>query len=289
MKIARILHGDNETYGIIQGNKIVTKDEINYLTGIPIPQNVKDFLFDGWYDEIKDKINDLSYKEDISKYKLLAPIPNPNKIICLAFNYVDHAKEQGLQAPEDPAIVIKPRTTLNGSTSDIVCPDFVTQLDYEVELAIIIGKNCKNISIDEASSAIFGYMVFHDVSARDIQFKDKQFTRGKSFDSFAPCGPWITTKDEIKDAQNLKLTTKVNGELRQNSSTNNMFIKIPEIISKISKVMTLEKGDIISTGTPAGVMLNKPNAVFLKDGDKVEMEIENLGILTNTIKFVKSD
>ena len=289
MKIARILHGDNETYGFIQGNKIATKDEITYQTGIPIPQNVKDFLFDGWYDEIKDKINDLSYKEDISKYKLLAPIPNPNKIICLAFNYVDHAKEQGLQAPEDPAIVIKPRTTLNGSTSDIVCPDFVTQLDYEVELAIIIGKNCKNISIDEASSAIFGYMVFHDVSARDIQFKDKQFTRGKSFDSFAPCGPWITTKDEIKDAQNLKLTTKVNGELRQNSSTNNMFIKIPEIISKISKVMTLEKGDIISTGTPAGVMLNKPNAVFLKDGDKVEMEIENLGILTNTIKFVKSD
>ena len=289
MKIARILHGDNETYGFIQGNKIATKDEITYLTGIPIPQNVKDFLFDGWYDEIKDKINDLSYKEDISKYKLLAPIPNPNKIICLAFNYVDHAKEQGLQAPEDPAIVIKPRTTLNGSTSDIVCPDFVTQLDYEVELAIIIGKNCKNISIDEASSAIFGYMVFHDVSARDIQFKDKQFTRGKSFDSFAPCGPLITTKDEIKDAQNLKLTTKINGEIRQNSSTNNMFIRIPEIISKISKVMTLEKGDIISTGTPAGVMLNKPNAVFLKDGDKVEMEIENLGILTNTIKFVKSD
>jgi len=289
MKIARILDGDNETYGFIQGNKIATKDEITYLTGIPIPQNVKDFLFDGWYDEIKDKINDLTYKEDISKYKLLAPIPNPNKIICLAFNYVDHAKEQGLEAPEDPAIVIKPRTTLNGSTSDIVCPDFVTQLDYEVELAIIIGKNCKNISIDDASSVIFGYMVFNDVSARDIQFKDKQFTRGKSFDSFAPCGPWITTKDEIKNAQNLKLTTKINGELRQNSSTNNMFIKIPEVISKISKVMTLEKGDIISTGTPAGVMLNKPNAVFLKDGDKVEMEIENLGILTNTIKFVKSN
>jgi len=289
MKIARIAQGDHETYGFIKGDKIATKDEIVYLTGIPLPQNVKDFLFDGWYDEIKDKISDLSYKEDISKYKLLAPIPNPNKIICLAFNYVDHAKEQGLQVPEDPAIVIKPRTTLNGTKSDIVCPDFVSQLDYEVELAIIIGKNCKNISIDEASSAIFGYMVFNDVSARDIQFKDKQFTRGKSFDSFAPCGPWITTKDEIKDAQNLKLTTKINGELRQNSSTNNMFIKIPEIISKISKVMTLEKGDIISTGTPAGVMLNKPNAVFLKDGDKVEMEIENLGILNNTIKFVKSD
>jgi 2-keto-4-pentenoate hydratase/2-oxohepta-3-ene-1,7-dioic acid hydratase in catechol pathway len=289
MKIARLSHNNNETYGFVNGDKVSTKDEITYLTGVPIPLNVKDFLFDGWYDEIKNKISDLPFEENISKYKLLPPIPNPNKIICLAFNYVDHAKEQGLQAPEDPAIVMKPRTALNSTNSDIVCPDFVTQLDYEIELALIIGKNCKNISVDDAHSAIFGYMVFNDVSARDIQFKDKQFTRGKSFDSFAPCGPWITTKDEIKDPQNLKMTTKINGELRQNSSSSNMFIKIPEIISKISKVMTLEKGDIISTGTPAGVMLNKPNAVFLKDGDKVEMEIEDLGILNNTIKIVKLD
>ena len=289
MKIARLSYKNNETYGFVKEDKVSTKDEITYLTGVPIPQNVKDFLFDGWYDEIKNKINDLPYAENISKYKILSPIPNPNKIICLAFNYVDHAKEQGLKAPEDPAIVIKPRTALNNTNSDIVCPDFVKQLDYEVELALIIGKTCKNISVKDASSSIFGYMIFNDVSARDIQFKDKQFTRGKSFDSFAPCGPWITTVDEIQDVQNLKMTTKINGELRQNSSTNNMFIKIPEIISKISKVMTLEKGDIISTGTPAGVMLNKPNAVFLKDGDKIEMEIEGLGILNNTIKFVKSD
>jgi len=289
MKIARLLHDNNETYGFVNGDKVSTKDEITYLTGVPIPVNIKDFLFDGWYDEIKNKLNDLPYAENISKFKLLPPIPNPNKIICLAFNYVDHAKEQGLQAPEDPAIVIKPRTALNSTNSDIVCPDFVTQLDYEIELALIIGKNCKNVSVEDANSAIFGYMVFNDVSARDIQFKDKQFTRGKSFDSFAPCGPWITTKDEIQDPQNLKMTTKINGELRQNSSSSNMFIKIPEIISKISKVMTLERGDIISTGTPAGVMLNKPNAVFLKDGDKVEMEIENLGTLNNTIKIVKSN
>jgi len=289
MKIARLLNGNNETYGFVKGDKVSTKDESTYWTGVRIPQNVKDFLFDGWFDEIKNKINDLPYEDNISKFKLLSPIPNPNKIICLAFNYVDHAKEQGLQAPEDPAIVIKPRTALNSTNADIVCPDFVTQLDYEIELAIIIGKNCKNISIDDANNAIFGYMIFNDVSARDIQFKDKQFTRGKSFDSFAPCGPWITTRDEIKDPQNLKMTTKINGELRQNSSSNNMFIKIPEIISKISQVMTLEKGDIISTGTPAGVMLNKPNAVFLKDGDKVEMEIENLGTLNNTVKIVKTN
>lgn len=288
MKIARLSYGNNETYGFVKGDKVATKDEITYLTGVPIPQNVKDFLFDGWYDEIKNKLSDLPYGDSISKYKLLSPIPNPNKIICLAFNYIDHAKEQGLQAPEDPALVIKPRTALNSTNSDIVCPDFVTQLDYEVELAMIIGKNCKNVNANDAFDAIFGYMVFNDVSARDIQFKDKQFTRGKSFDSFAPCGPWITTRDEIKEVQNLKLTTKVNGEVRQDSSTSNMFIQIPEIISKISKVMTLEKGDIISTGTPAGVMLNKPNAVFLKDGDKVEMEIEGLGTLNNTIKIVKS-
>ena len=289
MKIARLLYENIETYGFVKGEKVATKDEITLLTGIPIPYTVKDFLFDGWYDEIKNKIENLPYEENISKFKLLSPIPNPNKIICLAFNYSDHAEEQGLQAPEDPVIVIKPRTTLSSTESDIVCPDFVSELDYEVELAVIIGKNCKNVSVEDASQAIFGYMVFNDVSARDIQFKDKQFTRGKSFDTFAPCGPWITTADEIPDAQNLKLTTKINGELRQNSSTSKMFIKIPEIVSKISKVMTLEKGDIIATGTPAGVALKNPNAEFLKDGDKVEMEIEGLGILNNTIKFVKSD
>ena len=289
MKIARLLHENIETYGFVKGDKVATKDEITFQTGVPIPYNVKDFLFDGWYDEIKNKIKDLPYEESISKFKLLSPIPNPNKIICLAYNYADHAKEQGLQTPEDPVIIIKPRTALTSTESDIVCPDFVSKLDYEVELAVIIGKNCKNVSVEDASRIVFGYMVFNDVSARDIQFKDKQFTRGESFDSYAPCGTWITTVDENQDAQKLKITTKINGELRQNSSTSNMFIKIPEIISKISKVMTLEKGDIIATGTPAGVMLNNPNAIFLKDGDKVEMEIEGLGILKNTIKFVKSD
>lgn len=289
MKIARLVYENNETYGFVKGDKVATKDEITYQTGVPIPQSIKDFLFDGWLDEIKDKVDTLPYEENISKFKFLSPIPNPNKIICLAFNYIDHAKEQNLSPPDEPAIVLKPRTTLNGTDSDIVCPDFVTQLDYEVELALIIGKNCKNISEKQAIEAIFGYMILNDVSARDIQFKDKQFTRGKSFDTFAPSGPWITTADEIKDAQNLKLTTKINGELRQNSSTSNMFIKIPEIVSRLSKVMTLEKGDIISTGTPAGVMLNKPDAVFLKNGDKIEMEIEKLGILKNTVRFVNDN
>ncbi len=129
-------------------------------------------------------------------------------------------------------------------------------------------------------------MTFNDVSARDIQMKDKQFTRGKSFDTFAPIGPWITSKDEIPEPQNLRLTTKINGQIRQDSSTKNMFIKIPSIVSKLSMVMTLEKGDIIATGTPEGVALNNPDKPFLKDGDMIDMEIEKLGKISNTVKFI---
>ena len=286
MKIARLLRQNIETYAIVNGEKILTRESITSQTGIPIPQSIKDFLFDGWYDEIKNNAKKLVYNENLSDFKFLPPIPNPSKIICLAFNYKDHAKEQNLIPPDEPAIVIKPRTTLNGATSDIVCPSFVSKLDYEIELAVIIGKDCKNISEKEAKEAVFGYMILNDASARDIQAKDKQFTRAKGFDTFAPCGPWITTADEISDPQNLKMVTKVNGDIRQNSSTSNMHLTVYSIVSLLSKAMTLEKGDIISTGTPAGVMLNKPDAIFLKDGDKVEMEIENLGKLQNTIKFV---
>ena len=275
-----------ETYGFVNGDNVITKEDITHQTGVPIPQSIKDFLFDGWYDEIKPKIPNLKYVQKISDFKVLAPIPNPSKIICLAFNYKDHAKEQNLIPPDEPTIVIKPKTTLNGATSDIICPSFVSKLDYEIELALIIGKNCKSITEQEAKNAIFGYMILNDASARDVQAKDKQFTRAKGFDTFAPCGPWITTADEILNPQNLKMLTKVNGIIRQDSSTSNMFLKIPTIVSMLSQVMTLEKGDIISTGTPAGVMLNRPDAVYLKNGDKIEMEIEGLGKLENTVKFV---
>jgi 2-keto-4-pentenoate hydratase/2-oxohepta-3-ene-1,7-dioic acid hydratase in catechol pathway len=286
MKIGRFLINGKETYGFINDGKIATKEEIISKTGIPIPLSIKEFLFDGWYKEVISQNPKLDYAVNLSDVKILAPIPNPPKVICLAFNYIDHAKEQNLIPPTDPAIVIIPRTTLNGTNSEIICPNFVKQLDYEVELAIIISKDCKNVQEKDAMDSIFGYMVFNDVSARDIQAQDKQFGRAKGFDTFAPCGPWITTSDEISEPQNLKMTTKINGSLRQNSNTTNMSIKIPSIIAKLSKVMTLEKGDIISTGTPAGVMLNKPDAIFLKDGDKIEMEIENIGKLENTVRFV---
>ncbi len=285
MKIARLVRDGKETYGLIKDDRVATKDDIIYQTGIPIPLNIKDFLFEGWYDEVKDKISDASFKNQLEKFRLLAPIPDPPKIICLTFNYPAHAKEQNLVSPKEPVIFMKPRTTLCGTDSDIMCPNFIKQLDYEIELAVIIGKTCKNVDESESKDYIFGYMVFNDVSARDIQMRDKQFTRGKSFDTFAPCGPWITSADEVTNPQDLQLVTKINGQNRQDSSTKNMFIKIPSIISKLSNVMTLEKGDIIVTGTPDGVALNNPSTPFLKNGDKIEMEIEKLGRIQNTVKF----
>tara|TARA_Y100000588_G_scaffold75381_1_gene78537 strand:- start:849 stop:1712 length:864 start_codon:yes stop_codon:yes gene_type:complete len=286
MKIARVIKNGKETFGLVNEGKIAVREDITLSTGIPIPFNIRDFLFDGWYEEIKPKFNEITFKHDLSEFEILAPIPNPNKIICLAFNYEDHAEEQHLTPPKEPAIVNKPRTALNGTNSEIICPNFVKELDYEIELALIIKKKCKNISEEEAMDTIFGYMILNDVSARDIQEMDKQFTRAKSFDTFAPCGPWITTKDEIDNPQNLKLLTKINGITRQDSITSKMFIKIPSIISILSKSMTLEPGDIISTGTAAGVALNNPKIPYLKDGDHIEMEIEKLGKIENKVKFV---
>ena len=286
MKIARLMLDGKETYGLIKNGNVATKDSIISETSIPLPLGIMDFLFDGWHDEIKDKISSTSFKDKLEKFRLLHPLPNPSKIICHAFNYPKQAKEQNYTSTKEPVIFIKPRTTLCGTGSEIICPNFVKQLDYEIELAVIISKTCKNVDVTSSKDYIFGYMVFNDVSARDVQMGDKQFTRGKSFDTFAPCGPWITSADEIIDVENLHMTTRINGEIRQNSSTKNMFIKIPSIISKLSKVMTLEKGDVIATGTPEGVVLNNPDIPFLKDGDKIDMEIEKLGKIQNSVKFV---
>ena len=286
MKIARLMHDGKETYGLIRDGNVATKDSIIHETGVPLPLSIIDFLFDGWYDEIKDKISSTSFQDKFEKFRLLHPLPNPSKIICLTFNYPKHAEEQNYVSTKEPVIFIKPRTTLCGTGSEIKCPNFVKQLDYEIELAVIIGKTCKNIDEISSKDYIFGYMVFNDVSARDIQMQDKQYTRGKSLDTFAPCGPWITSMEEIPDVENLQLITRINGQVRQNSSTKNMFIKIPSIVSKLSKIMTLEKGDIIATGTPEGVALNNPDTPFLKDGDKIDMEIEKLGKIQNVVKFI---
>lgn len=286
MKIARIKDiSAGETYAILShdAGKLVTRSGIQEQTGIPLPPTVKDFMFNDWTNEVMAYQEEIEYDTSLDAVELLAPLPNPPTIICLAFNYYDHAKDAGLMPSDEPVIFIKPRTTLNSPYSDIICPRFVKRLDYEAEIAVVIGKRTKGISEEEALSSVFGYMIMHDVSARDIQFKDKQFTRGKGIDTFAPCGPWITTKDEIADPQNLTIVTRVNDEVRQNSSSLNMVIPIKRIISSLSSVMTIEAGDIISTGTPAGVAMSMAEPKYLKHGDIVEIAIERLGRIRNRV------
>jgi len=288
MKIARIKNAkEGDTYAVISddGKRLITKSEIQEQTSIPIPSNIKEFMFKGWLDEVKEHQNKLMYNHRVEDIELLAPISNPPKIICLAFNYYDHARDAGLTPSDEPVIFMKPRTTLNSPFNDIICPSFVKRLDYEAEIAVIIGEDTKKVSENQALENVFGYMILHDVSSRDIQFKDKQYTRAKSIDTFAPCGPWITTKEEVGDPQNLKIVTKVNGETRQNSSSINMVLPIKRIISSLSMVMTIEAGDIISTGTPAGVAMSMKEPKYLKDGDIVEITIEKLGMIRNRIVF----
>jgi len=220
----------------------------------------------------------------IGDVTLLAPVSSPPKIICLGLNYRDHAEEQGAKIPQDIIIFMKPRTAIIGPNEPIVYPNFVKKLDYEAELAVIIGRRGKNIPISNVEKHIFGYTAFNDVSARDIQFSDRQWTRGKSFDTFAPIGPCITIARQISNPNNLWIRTRVNGELRQNSSTRNMVFSVYEVVHRLSRVMTLEPGDVIATGTPAGVAaFMKPHPKHLLPGDTVEVEIEKIGTLRNVV------
>jgi len=220
----------------------------------------------------------------VNEVTLLAPVSSPPKIVCLGLNYRDHAAEQNAAIPDEPIIFLKPRTTIIGPNENIVKPDSVKKLDYEAELAIVIGRKAKNVPVSEAKSHIFGYTILNDVSARDIQFKDKQWTRGKSFDTFAPIGPCITTVKQLQDTSNLPVRTWVNEELRQDSTTKNMVFSVYETVHHLSRVMTLEPCDIIATGTPAGVgFAMKPQPKFLRAGDVVRIEIEKIGILENIV------
>jgi len=221
---------------------------------------------------------------NVSDIHVLAPVPLPPKIICLGLNYRDHAEEAHVSYPEEPILFSKPSTAIVGPNDCVVYPKISTQVDYEIELAVVIGKEGRNIPEADASTHIGGYTVFNDISARDIQFKDKQWFRGKSFDTFAPTGPCLVLSDQIGDPHRLKMELRVNGEPRQSSTTANMIFKIPRIIAFISRVMTLQPGDIIATGTPAGVgFYAKPEKRLLRPGDLMEAEIEGIGVLRNRV------
>jgi 2-keto-4-pentenoate hydratase/2-oxohepta-3-ene-1,7-dioic acid hydratase in catechol pathway len=198
-------------------------------------------------------------------------------------NYKDHADEQGHPYPEAPLLFGKSPMAVCGPNDSIVYPEGVTQLDYEVELCVIIGKTAKKISAEDALGYVAGYCVFNDVSARDCQFGDKQWFRGKSFDTFAPFGPALVTPDEAGDPHALKLTCKVNGELRQNSNTGNLIHTVDKIIAYITGGITLQPGDVIATGTPSGVGVFLKPPRLLNKGDVVELEVQGLGKVTNKI------
>ena len=213
-----------------------------------------------------------------------APLKSPSKIACVGLNYHDHCRETGMAAPERPLIFAKFPSSLVGPGAAIEWPDGLTeQVDWEVELAVVIGRRIRHASEREALEAIFGYTVANDVSARDLQFADQQWVRAKSIDSFCPLGPVIVTPDEFGDPQEKRLVTRVNGETMQDSTTAEMIFGVAEIVSFLSRACTLEPGDLILTGTPWGVGGFRDPPVFLKPGDTVEVEVEGVGVLANNV------
>lgn len=221
------------------------------------------------------------YKEDAVEFGPC--VTHPNKIICVGLNYRKHAEETGAKIPEYPILFNKFNNTLSGNGWDIPLPKVSEKVDYEAELVIVIGKKAKYISKEVALSHVFGYCNVNDLSARDLQLRTNQWLLGKSCDGFSPLGPYLVTADEVGDPNNLEIKSFVNGEMRQSSHTSDMVFHCDEIVSYISRHMTLVPGDIILTGTPQGVILGYPEdkQVWLKDGDVVTIEIEKLGSLTN--------
>ncbi len=253
LKICRVKYENKKCFGVIDNEEV--------------------YIFDSF-----EKIESNEYLEckKIIEVEMLAPA-EPSKIICIGLNYVDHARELGMEIPEEPLIFLKPPSSVIGHGDYIIIPKISKRVDYEAELAVVIGRRGKNISEREAFEYVLGYTCFNDVTARDLQRKDGQWTRAKSFDTFAPIGPWIVTKDEIRNPHKLNIKLLLNDEIKQNSNTKNLIFSIPKLISFISNIMTLEPFDVIATGTPPGV---GP----LKKGDVVDVYIEKIGTLRNYVK-----
>lgn len=293
--------------GIVQDNEIIDIDlAARALNIIPLEQmlDLLDHYGQGMRElnAILDKAGGRRFSEvktfteigavhNLSDIQFAAPIPRPRKnIMCLGWNYAEHAKETALirgqdtKAPEYPVFFTKAPTTVNSPYGNIIIdPQVSVEIDWEAELAVIIGNGGKNISEDDAMSHVFGYTVLNDVTARDLQSRHKQFFKGKSIDGYCPMGPWIVTADEIKDPQQLFVRLRVNGITKQEGNTSMMVFPIHTIIATLSQGMTLEPGDIIATGTPSGVGFTRNPPEFLKAGDVMETEVEGIGILRNVV------
>ena len=276
MKLVRFGDKGKEKPGLWKDGNIV--DLKNIFPEIPDIGEV--FFRENWLEKIA-KINDPGQTLNV---RIGCPIHAPSKIICLGKNYAEHAKEGGFENPEKPLIFCKTPNALNGPFDPIILPKSSGQIDWEVELAIIIGKQGKRIRKTEAWDYIAGFTVMNDVSGREAQFSDSQWFRGKSFDGFAPAGPFIVTLDEIGDVNNLRLTAKVDGDIMQDGNTRDMIFDVSAIIEDISEDITLVPGDIISTGTPAGVGIFRDPPVVLKPGNVVECYVENIGTIINKVE-----
>jgi len=267
MKIVRFITADGEVVnGVVEG----ALDEAKIIEGD---------IFENF--EVTERVERIE--------KLLAPL-KPTNIIALGLNYGKHADETGIRKPETPVMFIKATNTVTGHGDYIILPEAgPDEVDYEAELALVIGRDAKNLSPEEVNDCIFGYTCTNDVSARDWQIyrQKKQWARGKSFDTFCPMGPWLVTKDEIGDPDNLRIRAILNGEVMQDSSTSDMIFDTRAIISDLSRSMTLLKGTVIMTGTPEGVGFTRVPPIFLREGDTITVEIERVGTLTNPVKREK--
>ena len=219
----------------------------------------------------------------LESIRLGPPIPNPEKIICVGLNYHDHAEEIGIAVPKEPIFFAKYANSLIGPTDAIVPPRDTGKVDYEAELAVVIGRPGRYIREEDALAHVAGAMNFNDVSARDLQLSNQLWTGGKAVDTFGPCGPALVTLDELGDLQDLRVRTRVNGETLQDGTTARMVFTVAQIISFLSRIMTLVPGDIIATGTPAGVAASHDPPRFLRTGDQVEVEIQGLGTMCNPV------
>lgn len=221
---------------------------------------------------------------DLKQVRLLPPVQAPSKIICAGLNYHDHCREQNVKIPERLILFTKHPSALVGAGDAITWPAGLTeQVDYEAELALVIGARVRDLTPETALSAVAGYTILNDVSARDLQFAEKQWVRAKSLDSFCPMGPWLVTPDEVGDPNALKIACRLNGQVMQESNTSEMIFNVAKVLVAASAGTTLLPGDVISTGTPDGVGVFRKPPVFLKAGDQVEIEIEKIGTLNNPV------
>ncbi|MCU1288463.1 MAG: 5-carboxymethyl-2-hydroxymuconate delta-isomerase [Acidobacteria bacterium] len=274
---------------LVSGDQIVDLTSLASSGNLTADELLKCFdLESGFTDKAESAINNsgglnfpIIHRRTV---EIAAPVPRPGKIICIGLNYRNHAIESGMEIPKTPIVFSKFSNCAVGANHPILLPKASSQVDFEAELSFVIGRRAKNVKKENALEYVFGYTNFNDVSARDLQFADGQWQRGKSCETFAPMGEFIATKDEIKDPHNLRIQFRLNGETLQDSTTNELIFKIPELIEFLSQFITLEPGDVIATGTPPGVGFARKPPVFLKDGDLAEVEIEGLGILSNPVR-----